>query len=59
MMTNHIRDERIFELASDPHTVSRVEDLHFENCGQCFRKFVERVKELEHQRRDSIVISYP
>jgi len=53
-MTKHICDERIFELAFDPHTVSRVEALHFENCGTCFRKFVEHVKQFEHQRRDSI-----
>jgi hypothetical protein len=56
-MTKHIGDERIVELAFDPDTVSRVEDLHFENCGTCFRKFVELVKEVEHQRRDPIVIS--
>jgi hypothetical protein len=56
-MIEHISEERILELVSDPHTASRVEDSHFEDCGQCFRKFVERVRELERQRRDSIVIS--
>jgi hypothetical protein len=56
-MTKHISDERIVELAVDPVTVSRLEDLHFENCGTCFRKFVELVKEAEHQRREPIVIS--
>ncbi len=47
MTSEHITDERLSELASEPHSdASQHEESHMSDCGICIRLFIEAVKKL-------------
>ena len=46
-MSEHLAEERLIELATNPNVISEREDSHIENCSTCLEQLVKLIKQLE------------